>query len=62
MERSGCTGWGLAIVLTLIFLVLQVTGVICWAWFWILSPLIIAMMLDFLVFIGFIILVYLFKK
>lgn len=46
MERSGCTGWGLAIVLTLIFLVLQVTGVICWTWFWILSPLIFMLIAD----------------
>ena len=49
MERSGCTGWSLAIVLTLIFITLQITGVICWTWFWILSPLIFMLAIDFIV-------------
>lgn len=61
-DKIGCSGWGLAIVLTLIFLVLQVTGIICWTWFWILSPIIIMSMLDVLIFIGFIILMYFINK
>ena len=62
MERSVCTGWSLAIALTLVFIVLQITGVICWTWFWILSPLIFIMIIDVILSIILIIFYFNFKK
>lgn len=39
-----------AIVLTLIFVVLQLTEVIQWSWWWVLSPLWISALLAVLIF------------
>ena len=38
-QRTNRSGLGLVSVLTLIFLVLKLTGLIRWAWLWVLSPL-----------------------
>ena len=62
MERSGCTGWTLAIILTIIFIALQVTNVINWSWIWLISPLWIMIGLDILIFIIWILLILIFKN
>ena len=62
MERTGCTGWGLAIILTIIFIALQVTNVINWTWFVLISPLWIMMMIDIFIFILTILIYHYFKK
>lgn len=62
MERRGCTGWGLAIILTLIFIVLQICNIITWTWFWILSPLWIMGIIDILIILFFIIIFTTFYK
>ena len=36
-QQSG--GLGLASVLTIVFVVLKLTGTIAWSWWWVLSPL-----------------------
>lgn len=43
MENSSGKAFGLSFcqVLTLIFIVLKLTGYITWSWFWVLSPVII---------------------
>lgn len=61
MERTGCTGWGLAIILTIIFIALQVTNVINWSWVWLISPLWIIIILDLIISI-FMILIYIYLK
>ena len=61
MERTGCTGWSLAIILTIIFIALQVTNVINWSWIWLISPLWIMMIIDIFIFI-LIILIYIYLK
>lgn len=40
MESSG--GIGIVGVLTIVFVVLKLVGVIAWSWWWVLSPLWIA--------------------
>ena len=61
MERTGCTGWSLAIILTIIFIALQVTNVINWSWIWLISPLWIMMLLDLIISI-FMLLIYIYLK
>lgn len=41
-------------LLTLIFIVLKLTGVIAWSWFWVLSPLILlgVVIIGILAFLG----------
>lgn len=62
MERTGCTGWSLAIILTIIFIALQVTNVINWSWIWLISPLWIMIGLDILIFIIWILLILISKN
>ncbi len=38
-RRRGSRGGGFAVLLFLIFLVLKLTGVIGWSWWWITAPL-----------------------
>ena len=38
-ETNGASGMGFASVLTLIFIVLKLVGVITWSWVWVLSPI-----------------------
>lgn len=42
------SGLGLADVLLVVFIVLKLTGVIAWSWFWVLSPLWITVLLYIL--------------
>ena len=40
-KNSGSTRLGLGSVLTVIFVVLKLVGVIAWSWWWVLSPILI---------------------
>lgn len=53
MANAQATGGGLSlpVVLTIIFVVLKLIGVITWSWLWVLSPLWIAFLIG-LVFWG----------
>ena len=61
MKRTGCTGWSLAIILTVIFIALQVSNIINWTWLWLISPLWIIMLLD-IIFVILIIFLYFYLK
>ena len=53
MEKNhGSTGLGLSSVLTIIFVVLKLVGVIDWSWWWVLSPLLIDIGLVLIILIG----------
>lgn len=58
MENSsnspGCLGW-LAILLTVLFVGLKLTGYITWPWIWVLSPIWIDIALIILIIIGLVI-------
>ena len=45
-------GIGFFSALTLIFIVLKLTGVIAWSWWWVISPILIHMSLVFMAVIG----------
>ena len=45
-------GLGLASVLTIVFVVLKLTGVIDWSWVWVLSPIWISFILGVLILVG----------
>jgi len=49
IQTSG--GIGLPMVLTIIFVVLKLVGVIAWSWWWVLSPLWISFLLGVGIFI-----------
>lgn len=38
-KNSGSSGVGLSSLLTIIFVVLKLVGVINWSWWWVLSPI-----------------------
>lgn len=38
-KNYGSGGLGLASVLTIVFIILKLVGVISWSWWWVLSPL-----------------------
>lgn len=42
MRETASGGWPIATILTIVFVVLKLTGVIAWSWLWVLSPLWIA--------------------
>jgi fatty acid desaturase len=54
-KNSGSSGLGLPTVLTLIFIVLKLVGVINWSWWWVLSPILIDLGLALILLIGWII-------
>lgn len=51
-KETNNTGLGLSGVLTLIFVVLKLVGVIDWSWWWVLSPILIDIGLTILVIAG----------
>ncbi|MHA1776180.1 MAG: hypothetical protein ACTSWC_05370 [Promethearchaeota archaeon] len=57
-RKKSSGGIGLAGSLTIIFIILKLTGVISWSWLWVLSPLWIsaALIFLFLLFVGIILL------
>lgn len=48
-SSSAGGGTSLAVVVTIVFVVLKLVGVIDWSWWWVLSPLWIAFLLSVLV-------------
>ena len=48
---AGSAGLGLADVLTIVFVVLKLVGVINWPWIWVLSPLWISLGLFLIIFV-----------
>ncbi|MBD3189474.1 MAG: hypothetical protein GF308_02470 [Candidatus Heimdallarchaeota archaeon] len=61
-RRSTGGGLGLPMLLFIIFLILKLTNVIDWSWWWVTAPLWIsaALVILFFIFIGFILLLALF--
>ena len=51
-NNNSSNGIGLGWVLTIIFVVLKLTGVIDWSWLWVLSPLWISALLIVMVIVG----------
>lgn len=45
MDNKSSGGLGLCGVLTIVFVVLKLTGVISWSWWWVLSPVWIDLLL-----------------
>ncbi len=54
-EKSSSGGIGFGSLLTIVFIVLKLCGVINWKWIWVLSPLWISVALVLIIFIGVII-------
>jgi hypothetical protein len=52
-KNTSSSGLGLGSVLTIIFVVLKLVGVIDWSWWWVLSPTLISVGLWLIVIIGF---------
>lgn len=50
-KNTGSTGLGLTTILTIIFVVLKLVGVIDWSWWWVLSPTLIDIGLTIIVLI-----------
>lgn len=59
-SSSSAGGIGLTGALTIAFIVLKLTGVITWSWWWVLSPLWIGFIL-FVVFVAILLVVALWK-
>ena len=51
-DNSSSGGLGLTGVLTIVFVVLKLVGVIKWKWIWVLAPLWISIILWVLLFVG----------
>lgn len=51
-NNTSISSLGLASVLTIVFIVLKLVGVIDWKWIWVLAPLWIDFILGMLVLIG----------
>lgn len=54
-KNSGKSGLGLASVLTIIFIVLKLVGVINWSWWWVLSPAWISISLSLIIIVIYIV-------
>ena len=52
-KNTSNTGLGLSSVLTIIFVVLKLVGVINWSWWWVFSPTLIDIGLVVIILIGF---------
>ena len=52
-NNTSSSGLGLGGVLTVVFVVLKLVGVIDWSWWWVFSPTLISLGLTLLVLIGF---------
>lgn len=48
---DGGSGIGIGTLLTIVFVVLKLTGVITWSWIWVLSPLWIGFAISLILFI-----------
>lgn len=54
-NNSGSSGLGLASVLTIIFVILKLVGVITWSWWWVFSPVLINIGLTIIVLVIYVI-------
>ena len=54
-NNSGSSGLGLASVLTIIFVILKLVGVITWSWWWVFSPIFIDFGLTIIVLVIYVI-------
>lgn len=54
-KNNSSSGLGLGGVLTVVFVVLKLVGVIDWSWWWVLSPTLIGIGLSLIIIIGYII-------
>lgn len=52
---TGSSGVGFVGLLTIVFIVLKLTGVIAWPWLWVLAPLWISLALSLLALVAFVI-------
>lgn len=52
MNNNYSSGLGLSSVLTIVFVVLKLVGVINWSWVWVLSPIWIDLILVVLLIVG----------
>lgn len=50
-SSSSSTGIGFTGLLTIVFIVLKLTGYIAWSWWWVLSPIWISVVLVVVIFI-----------
>jgi membrane protein YdbS with pleckstrin-like domain len=48
-KNTSSSGLGLSTVLTIIFVVLKLVGVIAWSWWWVFSPILIDIGLTIIV-------------
>ena len=55
-------GLGLVSVLTILFVVLKLVGVISWSWIWVLSPIWIGAGLGILFFLIFFVILFFFRR
>lgn len=51
-NSSSSSGIGFTGLLTIVFIVLKLTNVIAWSWWWVLSPLWISLLLALLIVAG----------
>lgn len=54
-SSSSSSGIGFTGLLTIVFIVLKLTGYITWSWFWVLSPMIFGIFLGIVIILGFVI-------
>lgn len=61
-SSSSSGGIGFVGVLTIVFIVLKLVGVLTWSWWWVLSPIWISFLISIALVVLYIILVALFGK
>lgn len=59
---TGSSGVGFIGLLTIVFIILKLTGVIAWSWLWVLSPMWISLALSLLALTAFVLIVTLVKS
>ena len=52
-KKNNSSGIGFTSLLTIVFIVLKLTGVIDWSWWWVLSPIWIDIALTIILIVGF---------
>lgn len=58
MSNSSSNGGGIGFtgLLTIVFIILKLTGVIAWSWWWVLSPIWISLLIAVVFVVGFVLL------
>lgn len=54
-EKNSSSGIGFTSLLTIVFIVLKLTNVINWSWWWVLSPIWIDIVLAIIIIVGLVI-------